>query len=376
MCKISNPADRVLLDYNLSGETIFKELARQTGTGNFVFSPFSLGMAMDMAMAGACGETQEEMLRQLWHKPLTDIGVVNSNAEIQAYLSSATGNGVNFLSGNAMCVVDRKFISDSYRQLLKDKFSAEVFDSVQIASLNSWVSKKTNGMIPELMDSFPPNIVATILNAVYFKGSWESAFKKHGTTNMDFSSPEGQVKTNMMRLMDDFPYAENEHGQAVVLSYSNTRFAMVLGIPADQGRFSDSFITLMRNTSEFENESKVNLYVPKFKLEYKNSDFVGVYKGLGLSRPFGDDADFSYMTGIKDNGLVRIGGIVQKACIEVDEDGTTAAAATAINMTRKCCVMGPEPKVFMANKPFMFMIVDRFTGSMLFMGVVRNPTKQ
>lgn len=356
---------------------------------NFFFSPYSMRSAFAMAREGAKGDTAEEM-NKVFSFP-------SDNAEMRLAMQamgeavSQAAKGSKFSDANSFWANKKYKFLNEYTSSLKKNYKAAA-ENVDFANdtegarkkINSWTSSKTNGIIKELFaeGSLDPLTRLVLVNAVYFKGTWKEAFGKNATFEADFYLNSGEKsKADLMRHEDEthFPYAQKENAQFLAMPYKNggdssgTGLEMMVILPADKKSFektekelSSSYIAEVRKEMSRE---QVRVFLPKFKFS-STHELNDDLKAMGMPLAFSDKADFSGMTG--DNEL-KIGTAIQKAFIDVSEEGTEAAAATAVAMTLKAVAIARPSYIFRADKPFIFLIRDVKTGLILFMGKVENP---
>jgi len=362
---------------NSTGVDLYYKL--NSKKGNIVISPYSIGTAMSMALAGAEGTTETEM-KAVMHQKLL-FGKMNSAAgNLHKTLNSLNGEGITLETANGLCVVNNAMVCDSYKKVLQKDYSAELFFADNVKPINEWVDKKTKGKIPEILNSLPANSVCVILNAIYFKGLWENQFKKSSTSDADFFLGNGKkIKTPMMRQSDKFAMIAKKDFSAVELPFKGKYLSFIAILPPESAKFADfekSFSSekaesIIASLKKIKHPDKIDIAIPKFKIEY-DAELVSPFLQLGMKDAFSAKlADFGRLTGKKNRpGLVWISQIKHKAFIEINEEGGEAAAATAVVMQLKCAIMRRR---FIANRPFLFLIKDNKTDSILFLGRVVNP---
>jgi len=266
-------------------------------------------------------------------------------------------------------------VARDFKNILKDNYDAEIFNG-GLAAINGWVKKKTEGKIEKILEELDANSVCVLLNAIYFKGIWASPFQKNRTFEASFVvSPDKQIRVPLMRQKDKFRILSEADFQIADIPYEGRNLSMVVILP----RAVDGLAALEKQLSlqslqgwlaklDAGDAEEINLYLPKFKLE-TGYDLVAPSMKMGMKDAFAlSKADFSGMGWRK--GSLYISQIKHKAAVEVNEEGTEAAAATAVEMATKSFRIDKE---FRADHPFFFMIRDRQSGTILFMGRMVNP---
>lgn len=354
--------------------------------GNIFYSPYSISLALAMTYAGARGETAKQMADTLHYQ--LDQSALHSafnslDIELGKRGEGAKGkdekgfrlNIVNAIWGQK----DYKFLL-AYLDVLAENYGAGLrildFQSAPEQSritINNWVSDQTESrikdLIPEGSIDFLTRLVLT--NAIYFNAAWKLPFQPEATTNGPFHLINGgDVTVPMMKQTENFGYAKSGNYLAVELPYDGDELSMVI-LMNDGGKFSDFENTLKSPAvkaiiDELKN-TRVALTMPKFEFE---SEFglKATLMGMGMEEPFRDSADFSGMSTQSD---LHIDDVVHKAFVSVDEAGTEAAAASAVIVGTTS--MPPEPVTVTLDRPFIFLIRDIKTGTILFIGRVMNP---
>jgi len=408
--------------YNASGQDLSKSFS--AAPGNIVFSPYSIGTAMAMVLVGARGETESQMAGVLRHALARD-AVAEANARVLAILngydkskaSPVCPEGMQLAgprcemqrSSDARCpprtpledalcfttpqrlpsakvavanalVLTRKDapVSSDFVALVKDKFAAELFQDAALAEINDFVAARTEGRIERILDQLDESSAAVLLNAVYFKAAWASAFSKENTREEPFSLAASQrVSVPMMHKRVTVPLVTRTGYRAVRLPYVVGAIGMVIVLPdavdgvakvgasIDAAELAELFEALRMSEPK-----AVSLALPRFKVTYK-ADLLLPLRSAGMTLAFDPaQADFSGVTGAAVGGLA-IGQVVHRAVIEVQEEGTEAAAATAAVM-----VLTSAPSnqgTFRVDRPFLYYMVDDATGAILFQGRVVDP---
>jgi serine protease inhibitor len=361
--------------FNGTGQRLLQAFAK--APGNIVISPYSIGSAMAMVLAGARGDNAAEMAKVLGQTlPRDEINT--ANAAVLASLNSAAPASFQLRIANALMLTKPgNAIAESYITVLGEKYAAETFQGADLAAVNGWVKEKTNGKITSILDQLDAMTVLVLLDAIYFKARWQATFDPDATRDEAFHLADGEAKVPMMHLRAGFALAARPGYQAIRLPYEGGRVSMVIVLP-DPGntaiaqRLGDeemkSLLAALRTAPR-----PVELALPRYHATFKSS-LVDLFKGLGMRRAFDfNTADFSGMTGRPRAELpLAIGQIVHAAVIDVGEEGTEAAAATAATMVAKA-IRAPPAQLFRVDRPFLFAIVDGTTGAVLFEGRIADP---
>lgn len=361
----------------------FKFYAKAPATGNLFFSPYSINSAFAMTHEGAAGPTAEEMQKVFNFNP--DKAAGRAEYEALAKEVAAAAAGSEFVQANSYWAQnDYKFLPD-YLKTVTGVYAAEAraadFKTAAETArkeINAWTAEKTKGRIKEL---FPQGALdaltrLVLVNAVYFKGTWETAFPKNMTAPGNFTLRAGAVlKVPLMTYPKnrDFEYGETAGLQTLRLPYKGGSLAMLIALPADKKAFAAFEKSLSQAKLDELRRSlstqKVKVFLPRFTFSSAFS-LNGTLGALGMPTAFTDAADFSGMDGTR---KLYIQKALHKAFVEVNEEGTEAAAATGVAMGIKS--MDFDFALFRADRPFVFFIEDTKSGAVLFMGRVDNPLK-
>ncbi len=352
----------------------------QSQQGNLFLSPYSISTALAMTYAGARNQTAEQMAKTLdfpiderFHKTFGEI--------IKQLNTSGQKGAFELVVANALWgQKDYKFLPD-YLALVKTDYDGnlEQVDFVTQTeavrkTINEWVERKTKDKIKDLIK---PGVVdrltrLVLTNAIYFKGKWAKQFKPESTQDAPFTLLNGEkITIPMMSQKEHFGYTEINDIQLLELPYKGDSLSMVVLLPRrldgvkdlEKQLNADNLAVWLGNIRKRE----VLVFLPRFKMtsEFELAQILGE---MGMPDAFSGNADFSGMTGNRD---LFISAVVHKAFVDVNEEGTEAAAATGVVM-RLTSVEAPPP-VFRADHPFIFLIRDNHTGSILFIGRVANP---
>lgn len=354
---------------------------------NTIVSPVSIAAALTMTANGAKEETKEEMARVL-HLPTR--GFMRASRELGQLLAEllTADPKVTLEIANALFPQTGYAFKKPFLNRNKNDFAAEISEvdykgnpAEAVSRINSWCADKTHGKIPAIVASASPETRLFLLNAVYFKGTWLKEFDQRFTRDGQFSSADGkQVTARMMTASSYYKYAETADYKIVALPYGEgKRFSMYFYLPALGVPLADAVNTM--DVGSFEqivgsmSGQEGTVCIPQFEIDY-DVTLNGVLQALGMTSAFDDEcADFSAMVAPPERLSVSL--VKHKTYMKLDEQGTEAAAVTAVGMVRTTSVsVGPPPFYFRADRPYMLALRDDQTGALLFLGCVDNPKKQ
>ena len=347
--------------------------------GNVACSPFSISETMAMTYAGARGATRDQIAR-VFHFADGDEALHRGFREAREVLVRETGGAVLFRTANRLWVQKGVDLLPPFQETASAFYGADSGiadfagnpDGARV-TVNAWVAERTSGQVKEILgpDDISPRTRLVLTNAITFQGHWDQPFNPRQTRKLPFHVPEGEaVKVPMMSKQGRYRYAALEHGEALEMTYADGRFAMWLLLPKEgpggMGRLEGSLSTDGLGPWESRSrEQSVFVLLPKFRVD-RRQELAEVLSAMGMPLPFQDTADFS---GITLGGRLALAGVVHQAVVEVDEEGTKAYAATgAIQESRTL------PRFFRADRPFLFLIKERSTGVILFLGRVIDPS--
>ena len=365
--------------------------------GNIFYSPYSLSAALAMTYEGAREQTAEE-IKNVFHFPETETLRPNF-AGIYNDLNTGS-NEYELKTGNALWIQKDYPLLEDYTSNVENYYGGKAtnLDFIQETeksrqTINSFIEEQTNNKIKDLI---PEGVLGdltrlVITNAIYFKGNWVWEFDKDDTREQDFKiTPENIVQAEMMHMKPEdadakFNYADLEKLQILELPYKGEKISMLILLPKQMETYD--YVTgeqiifyynledielsaekLNEYKSQMQRVSMDGIYLPKFEFDIKYF-IAGDLSEMGMPSAF-SNADFSGITGGKD---LIISQVIHQAFVKVDEEGTEAAAATAV-IFRETVAMIPS-KVFRADHPFMFIIQEKETGNILFLGRVTDPTQ-
>jgi len=345
--------------------------------GNLFISPTSLLMALALVYNGADGATKDEIANALQVNGLEPIDVNKANASLMTKLNKDSKD-IQLQIANSIWLNEEYKFQEQFSQQSKDYFNAKI-EEIDIQSndspkrINDWVEKATNGKIEKMVDALDDNLVAMMLNAIYFKGNWTYPFDKKDTAEKTFYLNDGkEINVPFMKLQEKLLYRANSEYQSIQLPYDG-EISMTVVLP-NEGIGLDKFQSTLTSSKWEEIQSgmqslKGTILLPKFKMSYE-TELNEALEALGMASAFTDTADFSKM--VEGDASLFISKVKQKTYIDVNEEGTEAAAVTGISVDTTSAPVD-DPFVMDVNRPFFFAITDDETGVVLFMGFVANP---
>lgn len=357
----------------------------KSGEGNLFFSPYSISTCLAMTYAGARGETEAQMARTLhfnadqskFHAEFGELQNELNTIQEKKDVELNIANGLWAQAGHPFLPAFLDTATKMYDAKLKQvNFRTDAEPARK--EINDWVSDRTKGKITDLI---APGVLdastrLVLVNAIYFKGKWLHQFKKTSTADAPFSvSRDRKIQTKMMNQSANFGYADLGTLQLVELTYRGGGVSMVVLLPREIDGLKALENSLnpkqLDDWTAHARVEKVSVFLPKFKLT-RQFELGKTLAGMGMADAFSPRADFSGMDGMKD---LFISEVIHKAFVEVNEEGTEAAAATAAVMVGMA-MQRPQPApVFRADHPFLFLIRDTHSGSILFMGRVTSPAE-
>jgi serpin B len=424
---VAQPAEQpsvVAQAYNVSGQELFADFSRQPG--NVVFSPFSIGSAMAMVLSGARGETQGEMAKVL--RQTQNVAAIDGeNKRLLTLLNgydrsgqapdcpadmrlnagrcemAKPANGCAFPAreedklcvtqpaapafaklriANALMLIQKNApVAADYEQTIKQQYDAELFRGVGLPVINGWVKEKTEGKIEKILDKLDPNASHVLLNAVYFNALWASPFSKNATEDGDFSlTSTSKIKVPTMHQQAVYAIVAGDGYHAIALPYSVKSLTMVVvrpdeidGVDTIGKRLRGAALAQLFTALHAQRPAPVALSMPRFKAT-SEIGAVESFRRLGMNKVFdAAQSDLSGLTGRPAADLQAwILEIVHRAFIDVSEEGTEAAAATAVVIGTRSAAASPLPE-FHVDRPFLFYVVDHASGAILFQGRIADP---
>jgi len=369
-------ADIIKSDNDFGIELFHEVVSQDTTPGNVFVSPTSIALALAMTYNGAAGDTKTAMEIVLKKVGLTaeDINasyksLIDALVSVDPKVLLEIANSIWYREG---FTVLPEFVTKNqtfYNALVS---ALDFNDPVAPDIINSWVSDNTHGRIEKIVETISPVTVMFLINAIYFKGIWQYEFEKENTAEGLFYLQNGSpVTVEMMAQTTSLRHTSNEILSAVELPYGQGNFSMIVLLP-QAGHSMDEVVNALTpgnwdNWINVMTEKNVDLQLPKFTFEYKNL-LNEELEAMGMGVAFSDLADFS---GINGTGGLRISKVLHKSFVEVNEEGTEAAAVTMVEIIETSA--GTGNTVFYVDRPFLFAIRETSTGAILFIGLVQNP---
>ena len=341
---------------------------------SFIYSPLSITYVLSMVNDASEGNTEKELEKVLG---FGGSGIKSVNEFCKTLIDSLPNvdRQVQLHIANAIFVNKQYQLKDLFQRDMK-KYYGALSESLDFTSqstltrINGWCDKKTNGMIPEILEKLDPTVVSYLINAIYFKAGWTNEFSESLTQKEFFNTPKGQKELPMMHQENRFRYAKNDVFAMVDLPYSNQMWRMTVMLPEPGKTTSDVIDYLVENgltdCLKKAGQEKVDLKLPRFETESATEDLIETLKSMGITRIFSDGlAEIPNMCDVH----VFVSMMLQKARIKVNESGSEAAAVTVAAMAKCTSVPRPElPIIFHADRPFVYVIREASTGVILFVG--------
>ncbi len=356
---------------------LYREVAKDYDGQNIFLSPLSAQASLLMAANGAKGDTYDQIVKAVGFENYS-VDDVNSSFRKIIYGLQTVDTSVDFEFANSIWVDDSFKVRQDYVTLLADNFDAEAANvdfgsSDDIDEINSWCKEKTHGMVPTIMDGPNGDLKLALANALYFKGQWSLKFDKSKTQEDYFTAIDGSRNTiDFMNKTDEYLYSESEDMQVCELPFGNKAYCMDFLLPRKDLDFNEFFSDftygdLDEYLSAF-GTAEVKLKLPKLDLNF-DVNLIPALSRLGISDAFiRGKADFSGIYSDNNDKNLYIGIVRQKAALEMNEEGAKAAAVTFTGMMTDASPGPVDQAEFIADHPFLFLIRERSTGAILFIG--------
>ena len=365
----------------LSGQTAFalallQNAARNHEGQNVLLSPYSVMQALAMTANGAKGQTRTEMEQVLGGLPADALnGYLFTRREQLPAAQIKTANSVWWRSDENRLEVKPEFLQTAANYYAASAFQAP-FDESTVKAINDWCSEHTEGMIPQMLDQIPPEVVMYLINAVSFDAKWEKIYDEEEPRAMQFTAANGSSQPMELMRSDEQTYLEDAHATGFLKPYENGGYAFAAILP-EEGMSPEEYLAqltpeglrgLLLNTQNV----TVHAGLPKFSYSY-NDELSATLAEMGMPTAFDDNrADFSNMAE-STNGNIAISRVLHKTNISVDTEGTKAAAVTIVECSDEACAEDPDnSKTVMLDRPFVYMIVDTNEMLPVFTGILNS----
>lgn len=359
---------------------LFQECVTEEAGKNVLVSPLSVINALAMTAAGAKGETLAQM------EGLFGADLNSLCSYLKAYNDELPSDEKYRLhTANSIWVKDTGSftVSPDFLQTNAGYFNADVymapFDGSTLKDINNWVSVNTDKMIPEILDQIPEDAVMYLINALAFDAEWQTVYKEYQVRDGSFTCEDGSILDVEMMYSSENSYLQDAQAQGFLKYYSDGRYAFAALLP-EEGVSIDAYAASLTGKDLHEllsapMQTPVETAIPKFELQYEIL-LNDILAALGMTDAF--DAKLADLSGLGSStlGNLFISRVIHKTCITVDEKGTKAGAATAVEVKAESAALKPEePKTVYLDRPFVYMIIDCEKNLPVFIGVVKSPTR-
>lgn len=345
---------------------------------NIMISPLSISYALSMTLNGANGATQDSILKALRVSGITPEEINNSYQKLTEALLSVDKR-VLMTIANSVWTENRFPVKESFIDILETYYNAEsrsfnAGDPGTKDIINQWIEDNTNGLIENMLDELSPDIVMLLINAIYFKGTWKYQFDEGDTDTKPFYLADRNVDVGMMSQNTNLKIYRGENFSLAELPYGQGNFVMDVILPDAIDGISTILPSItesnLNNWISNANVAEVDLYFPKFSYGYKKT-LNDILADMGMGIAFTEFADFNNIA----NASLLIDEVIHQTFIETNEEGTEAAAATVVTFATTS-VQPTTPFLFNADHPFLYLIREVSTNSVIFMGIVNNPAEE
>ena len=357
---------------NTFGLSLFTRLHAAKPDSNLFISPLSVSMALGMTLNGADGETRRQMAEALHKEGLSEEAI---NASYRSLIDLLTGLDpkVRLDIANSIWYREGFRVEPAFLDVNREHFDAEIqgldfAEPEAVETINGWVEDKTEGLIDSIIEQIDRDVMMYLINAIYFKGQWTYEFDLDDTSDQPFANAGGtSTIVPMMSLHGSLPYASLENASVIDLPYGDSLYSMTIVLPHDAESIDEIAGSMTPDTwdewTALLRPQELDLYLPRFDIAYFSS-LKDVLKEMGMTNAFSGSADFSRI--IPDEQLY-ISDVLHKTVLKVNEEGTEAAAVTAVEI--RATSIG-ENIVFRVDHPFILAIRERNSGSILFAGKI------
>lgn len=376
--EVSKKSKKLIDADNKFGLELFQRVNQAEETENIMVSPLSISMALAMTYNGANGETKKAMAETLKLHGLSPEDINNSYQTLVAALASLDkkvileiANSIFYREGFD---VKKEFVIINQEYYDAEVSSLDFSSPTAVATINNWVADKTYDKITHIIHEISPAHVMFLLNAIYFKGIWQTEFNKKSTFKRSFQTETGEMQVDMMSKQDTLKYYSNELFRTIELPYGMGNYNMQIFLPQPDKKVENIIEKLDNDTwqnwmNNLDQEEQIDLQLPKFKFKYEIK-LNDILSAMGMGVAFSDSADFSEMS---ETTPLKISYVKHKTFVEVNEEGTEAAAVTIVGIEKTSA--GPPRQFipFHVDRPFLFTITEKDTGAILFIAKVMKP---
>lgn len=340
---------------------------------SYFASPLSLHIALGMLLNGSDGKTKSEIQQVLKTNELSDEEINKIYKELVTALPKVDSKVTNTIA-NSIWQAEGFPVEEAFVKTLQQNFNAQHYvrnfgQPATLAEINGWASDNTNGKVKKILNEISPEQVLFLINALYFKGNWKQQFDKKNTYKTNFNGLSENKEIDMMQMTEKLKYAATESFQAVELPYGDDKYVMTVILPTAQStdEVVKSFsLESWKDLSGKFKEQKIIIGLPKFKMEYSKK-LNDVLISMGMPSAFSSTADLSKIS--PPAGKIKVGFVKQDTFVAVDEEGTEAAAVTTIGIELTSV---PNYPTVICDRPFLFTISERTSGTIMFVGKIVN----
>ena len=355
---------------------------QQTNGKNVMISPASIMLALSMAESGANGDTKEQMAA-LWGGEGNSDEQLSYAASILRKLNES--NGVKMHAADSMWINDNNltsYMKQEFIDFVKQNFDAEAenlpFDAAALEKINGWVKDKTDGMIDKIIDELGADTALILINAIAFEGKWGEQYEEYQVREGDFRAASGTTQKVSMLVGTEHTYLESGDATGFAKAYEGGQYAFVTMLPKDENQSIDDFLADLTG-DEFDTflNSKTHQYTVKTMMPEFTSDYSvelsEMLKDMGVTEAFDENkANFRSIADLGEGMNLLISKVFHKTHIEVNRNGTRAAAVTAVTMDVAGAIDMSDTKEVFCNRPYVYAIVDMTDNTPIFIGAVNE----
>lgn len=363
---------------NRFGFRLLARLVPAEQPANAFISPASIALALTMTANGAGSATQHAITDSMGYAELSLEQINDGMRDLMARLEGS--DDVELQVANSLWGDQRVQFAEAFltrmRELYRARIETLIFGRPEAAArINAWVNEQTKGKIPTITDQTSPDDLLYLINAIYFKGMWREPFQESDTETKTFAAPGGPVDVPMMHLAGELEYYTDQRVQVAELTYGEGDIGMVLLLPAEGADLHEVIRRLPGQWAAWTRAMRDRpgrLGLPRFTLEF-GTELKAVLADMGMGPAFSSEADFGPM--FAEPTPAQISQVIHKTFVEVNEEGTEAAAVTAVTVARSSISTPAQPFEMILDRPFVCVIRDRRSNAILFLGAIVNPAE-